>query len=117
MASDNENEECESLIEHYRQRLRELIRVDQVLDHIDFIEIGQKEQIKQKARNEGNPKAADQLISAVLKKPHDDGWFMTFVDALKHAGCECAAEYMQSNPPEPAVEAENDRSNLRFKIR
>ncbi|XP_056283178.1 interferon-induced helicase C domain-containing protein 1 [Pseudoliparis swirei] len=76
MASDNENEECESLIEHYRQRLRELIRVDQVLDHIDFIEIGQKEQIKQKARNEG---------------------------------CECAAEYMQSNPPEPAVEAENDQ--------
>ncbi|TNN84557.1 Interferon-induced helicase C domain-containing protein 1 [Liparis tanakae] len=107
MASNNDDDVYESLIENCRRRLQELIKVDQVLDHIDFIGIGQKEEIKQKVENKGNFEAADQLISAVLKKPHGVGWFGTFVNALKHAGCEYAADYMQSNPPEPEVEAEN----------
>ncbi|XP_075964139.1 interferon-induced helicase C domain-containing protein 1 [Anarhichas minor] len=108
MASDNDDINYERLIEDYRPRLRERVVVDRVLDHIQFIETAQKEQIRQKARTDGNMVATDLLISAVLKKPHAHGWFRAFVDALLHAGCESAAEYMQVNPPEPEVEADND---------
>ncbi|XP_068428814.1 interferon-induced helicase C domain-containing protein 1 [Clinocottus analis] len=108
MASDNEDVKYERLIEVYRPRLRELIVVDQVLDHMPLIETDQKEQIRQKTRTDGNCAGAEHLISAVIKKPHAPGWFRAFVDALIHAGCESAAEYMQVNPPEPEVEAEND---------
>uniref|UniRef100_A0A8C2WT53 RNA helicase n=1 Tax=Cyclopterus lumpus TaxID=8103 RepID=A0A8C2WT53_CYCLU len=109
MASDNDNDVKEHLIECYRQRLRQLIKVDQVLDHIHFIEPGQKEQIRQKARTDGDSAATDQLISAVIAKPHVDGWFTAFVDALINGGCEFAAEYMKVIPPEPEVEAEHDQ--------
>lgn len=107
MASDNDDV-YERLIEDYRGRLRERIVVDPVLDHILFIDKDQKDQIRQKARTESNLAAADHLITAVLKKPRDPGWFRAFVDALEQSGCESAAEYMQMNPPRPEVEAEND---------
>lgn len=98
----------ERLIEDFRPRLRELILVQQVLDHLNFIEQDQKERIRQKETNDGNLAAADILITAVTKKPHVDGWFQAFVDALEHSGCGYAADYVQDNVPEPAVEAEND---------
>uniref|UniRef100_A0A8C9ZKY8 RNA helicase n=1 Tax=Sander lucioperca TaxID=283035 RepID=A0A8C9ZKY8_SANLU len=107
MASDDDDVN-ERLIEVYWQRLRELIVVDRVLDHLEFIEYDQKEQIRQKARTDGDIAATNLLISAVIKKPHTLGWFTAFVDALKHSGCYAAAEYMQVNPPRPEVEAEND---------
>ncbi|XP_078117936.1 interferon-induced helicase C domain-containing protein 1 isoform X1 [Sander vitreus] len=107
MASDDDDVN-ERLIEVYWQRLRELIVVDRVLDHLEFIEYDQKEQIRQKARTDGDIAATNLLISAVIKKPHSLGWFTAFVDALKHSGCNAAAEYMQVNPPKPEVEAEND---------
>ncbi|XP_068560089.1 interferon-induced helicase C domain-containing protein 1 [Cebidichthys violaceus] len=107
MASDNDDVN-ERLIDYYKPRLRERVVVDRVLDHIQFIEIAQKEQIRLKARSDGNIVATDDLIAAVLKKPHAPGWFRAFVDALLHAGCASAAEYIQDNPPEPEVEAEND---------
>ncbi|XP_039674378.1 interferon-induced helicase C domain-containing protein 1 isoform X2 [Perca fluviatilis] len=106
MASDDDDVNV-GLIEVYRHRLRDLIVVDPVLDHLDFIEYDQKEQIRQKARTDGNIAATNLLISAVIKKPHNLGWFTAFVDALKHSGCYSAAEYMQV-PPRPEVEAEND---------
>ena len=107
MASgDDDANEC--LIEAYRGRLRQLIVVDRVLDHIHFIEPEQKDQIRQKARTEGNFVAVDLLITSVLKKPRDLGWFRVFVDALENSGCDSAAQYMQRNPPKPEVEAEND---------
>uniref|UniRef100_A0A7N8YHN4 RNA helicase n=1 Tax=Mastacembelus armatus TaxID=205130 RepID=A0A7N8YHN4_9TELE len=99
---------CELLIEYFTPRLREYIAVERVLDHIHFIEAEQKEQIAQKLRAEGNNLAADLLISAVIKKPHTPGWFRAFVDALRHSGCEYAADYIQVKLPEPEVEAEND---------
>lgn len=107
MASDDDDVK-ERLIEDFRPRLKEHIKVEQVLDYMHSIENEQKEQIRQKARNDGNPAAADVLVSAVLKKPHSPGWFREFVDALLHSGCEYAADYMQVNPPTPEVEAEND---------
>lgn len=107
MASDKD-EELERLIEDFRPRLRELIIVEQVLDHLHFIESDQKESIRQKARTEGDQMAANVLISAVIKKPHSPGWFTAFVDALVNSGCESAADYIKDNPPKPEVEAGND---------
>uniref|UniRef100_A0A673CYW5 RNA helicase n=1 Tax=Sphaeramia orbicularis TaxID=375764 RepID=A0A673CYW5_9TELE len=107
MESDND-EIKERLIEDFRPRLKQHISVEPVLDYILFIENDQKELIRQKAKTEGDPAAANLLITAVLKKPHSPGWFKEFVDALSNAGCQLAADYMQDNLPEPEVEAEND---------
>ncbi|KAK5861215.1 hypothetical protein PBY51_022629 [Eleginops maclovinus] len=108
MASDSE-EGKERLIEDYRNRLRQLIVVDRVLDHLHIIENDQKDQIRQKARTDGDLAAADHLITAVLKRPHAKGWFQAFVDALIHSDCESAALYIQTdNTIDPAAEADND---------
>ncbi|KAM7380584.1 hypothetical protein PAMP_003871 [Pampus punctatissimus] len=97
-----------NLIDDFRPKLRNLIVVEQVLDHVQSIAPDQKDHIRQKAKAEGNIPAADLLISAVIKKPHDPGWFRAFVEALIHAGCGHAADLIQNNPPNPEVEAEND---------
>lgn len=107
MASDSD-EINKGLIEGFRPKLRKLIAVQQVLDHLHFIENDQRERIRQKEANDGNVAAADVLISAVINKSHDPGWFRAFVDALEHSGCGYAADYVQVNLPEPEVEAEND---------
>uniref|UniRef100_A0AAQ5X7M5 RNA helicase n=1 Tax=Amphiprion ocellaris TaxID=80972 RepID=A0AAQ5X7M5_AMPOC len=108
MASSESDKVQERLIEDFTPRLREYIRVEPVLRYIDFIDNEQKELIMQKARTEGNLRAADLLISAVVKEPHPPGWFTVFVAALNQAGCKHAADYMQLNLPSPEVEAEND---------
>lgn len=105
MASDDINVR---LIEDFRPRLREHIVVDQVLDYIHFLDTDQKERIRLKARNEGDIAASNELISAVIRAPHSPGWFREFVDALRHSGCEYAADYIEVILPEPEVEAEND---------
>lgn len=107
MASE-EDDVYVNLIDYCRPRLRERIVVERVLDYVLFIETEQKELIRQKARTDGNLAATDLLISAVIKKPHEPGWFRAFVNALENSGCEAAAEYIQANPPRPEVEAEND---------
>lgn len=107
MASDKD-EEWVRLIEDFRPRLKELIKVEQVLDHLVLIDSDQKEQIRQKARTEGDPMASNFLINAVIKKPHSPGWFTAFVDSLVNSGCESAADYIQDNLPKPEEEAEND---------
>uniref|UniRef100_A0A7N6C0U8 RNA helicase n=1 Tax=Anabas testudineus TaxID=64144 RepID=A0A7N6C0U8_ANATE len=107
MASDKD-EQWVRLVEDFRPRLTERIKVEQVLDHLQFIESDLKEEIRQKARTEGEPRAANVLISAVIRKPHSPGWFRAFVDALVSADCESAADYLQDNIPEPEVEADND---------
>lgn len=107
MATDSD-EIHERLIESFQPRLRNLIAVHQVLDLLDFITPDQKERIRQKNTNDGNLAAADALISAVIQRPHQAGWFRAFVDALEASGCGYAADYIQNKIPEPAVETEND---------
>ncbi|XP_073329704.1 interferon-induced helicase C domain-containing protein 1 isoform X2 [Pagrus major] len=107
MASDND-EMFERLIEGFRPQLKELIMVQQVLEHLHFIDNEQRERIMKKETNEGNQAAAELLISAVTRKPHSPGWFRAFVVALEEAGCGRAADYIQDKLPEPEVEAEND---------
>ena len=108
MASDNDDNMYESLIEGFRPRLRELIMVQQVLEHLHIIDNEQRERITKKVANEGDRAAAELLIDAVIGKPHTLGWFRAFVVALEEAGCGRAADYIQDKLPEPEVEAEND---------
>lgn len=107
MASDSDDVQ-ERLIEDFMPRLRSLIVVQQVLDFLDFIKPEQKERIRQTNTSHGNLAAADALITAVIQKPHQAGWFRAFVDALERSGCGYAADYIQNKIPEPEVEAEND---------
>nr|AOV82292.1 melanoma differentiation associated protein-5 [Lates calcarifer] len=117
MTSDTDTDETwENLIENFKPRLRELISVNRVLDYIDFMKPAQKEQIRQKARTDGDIAAADLLINVVITKPHNTGWFNVFVDALLNSGCVHAADYMQGNLPEPEVEAENDYCVLLIRL-
>lgn len=110
MASGDDDDAANvRLIEDFRPRLREQIVVEQVLDHLHFIEPERRERIGQRARSEGNHAAVDLLVSEVTRRPHPAGWFRAFVDALLNSGCEHAADYMQANPPEPEAEAENDQ--------
>ncbi|XP_010730514.3 interferon-induced helicase C domain-containing protein 1 isoform X1 [Larimichthys crocea] len=106
MASDSDELNVR-LIEDFTPRLRELVKVDQVLIYLHSIEADQKERILKKAENDGNQAAVDLLLTAVTKKPHAPGWFRAFVDALEQSGCQYAADYMQLNIPEPEVEKEN----------
>lgn len=107
MTSDSD-EFKESLIEDLRPRLCGLIAVQQVLDHLHIIGADQKERIRQKEATEGNLAAAHILLDAVTKRPREEGWFQSFVDALEQSGCGHAADYIQVKLPEPEVEAEND---------
>uniref|UniRef100_A0AAY4ETF0 RNA helicase n=1 Tax=Denticeps clupeoides TaxID=299321 RepID=A0AAY4ETF0_9TELE len=99
-----------SLMDCYRNRLREVIQVEPVLDYLDFIESDQKELILNKARNESNQLAADMLIDAVVRsEPRPAGRVRQFVDALSSAGCTYAARISDPDTlPSPAEEAEND---------
>uniref|UniRef100_A0A4W5JW87 RNA helicase n=1 Tax=Hucho hucho TaxID=62062 RepID=A0A4W5JW87_9TELE len=109
MASDKDNTANISLIEDFRPRLRKLIEVEFVLDHLNFLDNDNKDLIRTKARKESNLKAVDQLIDTIIRiRPLPNGWFREFVDALSAGGCKHAAIYVQDSPPCPALEAEND---------
>ena len=103
------DEDWESLIEDIRPRLKELMVVEPLLDHVHFIAQEEKDQILQRVRAQGDRAAADLLIDAVIRRPHSAGWFRAFVDALGESGCDYAKDIMQSELPEPEVEAENDQ--------
>lgn len=69
MASDNDELNV-CLIQDFTPRLRELVKVEQVLVYLHLIEADQKERILQKAKNDGDQAAVDLLLTAVTKKPH-----------------------------------------------
>nr|XP_006636679.1 PREDICTED: interferon-induced helicase C domain-containing protein 1 [Lepisosteus oculatus] len=94
----------------FRNRIRRLIQVEPVLDHISFIEREQKEMIIEKAKNAGNIRAADLLLDTIInRKPRPVGWYREFVNALRLGGCKHAAVYVDPDElPAPSLEAEND---------
>uniref|UniRef100_A0A8C9SEF0 RNA helicase n=1 Tax=Scleropages formosus TaxID=113540 RepID=A0A8C9SEF0_SCLFO len=97
------------LIECFRNRLRSLIQVEPVLDHLYFIGRDQKELIAATAKNEGNRRAVDLLVDAVGRSSRPAGWSRAFVDALKAGGCKHAAMYVEAEHiPSASAEAEND---------
>uniref|UniRef100_A0A673YJ70 RNA helicase n=1 Tax=Salmo trutta TaxID=8032 RepID=A0A673YJ70_SALTR len=109
MAADKDNDANICLIEDFRPRLRKLIEVEFVLDHLNFLDNDNKDLIRTKARKESNLKAVDLLIDTIIRiRPLPNGWFREFVDALSAGGCKHAATYVEDSPPCPALEAEND---------
>ncbi|KAM9344258.1 interferon-induced helicase C domain-containing protein 1 isoform 2-T2 [Pholidichthys leucotaenia] len=108
MEPDNSDEIHENLIEVLRTRLTKLIKVEQVLDRVHFIQDEQREAIRSRSRTEGESAASGSLIDAVIKKPHTPGWFTAFVDALKESGCGLAADYVQEKMPDPEEEEHHD---------
>nr|XP_061812180.1 interferon-induced helicase C domain-containing protein 1-like isoform X1 [Nerophis lumbriciformis]XP_061812181.1 interferon-induced helicase C domain-containing protein 1-like isoform X1 [Nerophis lumbriciformis] len=108
MEADASNLVKENLIDSFRPMLRGFMSVDPVLDHLPFLRAEQKESIRKKAKMCGDLSAADELISAVVQKPHTAGWFQAFVDALSGAGYQQAADLIQVGRPDSQVEADND---------
>uniref|UniRef100_A0A8C6PKS2 RNA helicase n=1 Tax=Nothobranchius furzeri TaxID=105023 RepID=A0A8C6PKS2_NOTFU len=103
----DKDEQQEELIKTFRHRLKEKISVGPVLNHLYFISHEDKERILQKLKTEGDASAANQLIDVVLKKPHPEGWFRAFVDALIHGDSKYAAMVLEGSP-KPEEEEEND---------
>ncbi|KAI1898281.1 hypothetical protein AGOR_G00070710 [Albula goreensis] len=111
MTSDSDTDETFRLLigECFRNRLRCLIQVQPVLDHIDFIEREQKDLILNKARTESNQRAVDLLIDTIVNKPVEVGWHRGFLNALEAGGCKHAAQYADTTDlPSPSLEANND---------
>lgn len=96
------------LIEIFRNRLRKLILVEPLLDRLDFIDEDVKESIRAKLNNEGNIRAADELLNFILKGPRTEGWCRQLLDGLETVGCKHAANYINNKRPTPSMEAEND---------
>ncbi|KAF6726702.1 Interferon-induced helicase C domain-containing protein 1 [Oryzias melastigma] len=101
------DEGFEHLIDSTRFKLKGKIAVEQVLPYLHFLDQECKDRIKQKSITDGDIAAADLLLSAVIERPHKQGWFWAFIDALAHGGSELAADYL-TKPPKPEEEAEND---------
>uniref|UniRef100_A0A3B3ZSA8 Helicase ATP-binding domain-containing protein n=1 Tax=Periophthalmus magnuspinnatus TaxID=409849 RepID=A0A3B3ZSA8_9GOBI len=101
----NTDEVRKRLIETFRPQLKNLIKTEQVVHRIHFLTEEQKEQI---LHQNGDLRAADRLITEVLKAQHEPGWFRVFVDALEQGGCERAAKYAEGQIPSAEQEADND---------
>ncbi|XP_024141962.1 interferon-induced helicase C domain-containing protein 1 isoform X2 [Oryzias melastigma] len=101
------DEGFEHLIDSTRFKLKGKIAVEQVLPYLHFLDQECKDRIKQKSITDGDIAAADLLLSTVIERPHKQGWFWAFIDALAHGGSELAADYL-TKPPKPEEEAEND---------
>lgn len=113
MSNEKENvslteQENIGLIEIFRNRLRRLILVEPLLDQLHFIQEDVKESIRAKVKNDGNIRAADELLNFILKSPRTEGWCRELLHGLENAGCKHAANYINNKPPTPSVEAEND---------
>ncbi|XP_064183477.1 interferon-induced helicase C domain-containing protein 1 [Anguilla rostrata] len=110
MTSDTDTDATlRHLVDCFRNRLKSLIQVEPVLDHIYFIERDQKDLILNKAKTETNQRAADLLIDIVINNPHPAGWCREFLNALEAGGCKHAAQYVDTEDlPSPSLEAQND---------
>ncbi|XP_030637660.1 interferon-induced helicase C domain-containing protein 1-like [Chanos chanos] len=93
----------------FRNKLRNLIQVEPVLDYIHFIERDKKDVILNKAKSESNHRAVDMLIDTIIAMPRRAGWFREFLNALMMAGCKYAARIVDSDEnSSPDMDAEND---------
>ncbi|KAJ8385457.1 hypothetical protein AAFF_G00189090 [Aldrovandia affinis] len=111
MTSDSDTDETFLWLigDCFRNRLKCLIQVQPVLDHMYFIEREQKDLILKKAQNESNQRAVDLLIDTIINKPRPVGWSREFLNALEAGGSKHAAQYVDTaDLPSPSLEAKND---------
>ncbi|KAI5107256.1 interferon-induced helicase C domain-containing protein 1 [Silurus meridionalis] len=103
-----DDSQAKKTIDCFRNRLKQLIRVEPVLDVLHFFNNEQKDLIKAKLKNEGEIQAANLLLQEIISKVYPEGWFRELLTALETVGCKQAANYMGNSPPSPSLEAEND---------
>ncbi|XP_007494333.2 interferon-induced helicase C domain-containing protein 1 [Monodelphis domestica] len=96
-----------NLIQCFRPRLKQYIRVEPVLDYLTFLDREKKEHIRQTAATQGNAVAAEFLLSTLEKGTWGPGWTQEFLTGLNHGGCTLAARYMNpdlADLPSPSLE-------------
>ncbi|KAM9380236.1 interferon-induced helicase C domain-containing protein 1 [Phaethornis superciliosus] len=109
-------EECRDerflyMISCFRPRIKQVIRVQPVLDRLPCLSEEEREKVRSAALQRGEVEGAEELLRAVERGPRGCGWFQEFLQALEHGGCSLAASYV--NPslsllPSPAQEADHD---------
>jgi len=106
--SIDQDAETRHILDCFRDRLKQIIQVEPLLDQLHFLGQDRKDKIRAKLRADGDISAAALLIDEILQTQHDKGWPRELVTALETAGCTHAVNYVRNSPPEPTEEAEND---------
>ncbi|XP_006004403.1 interferon-induced helicase C domain-containing protein 1 isoform X2 [Latimeria chalumnae] len=95
----------------FRNRFKQVIQVEPVLDFLSFIEGGEKAKIRTTARTAGNKEAVELLLQRLERGHRPPGWIQEFVVALKEGGSSHAAAYLNlglADMPTPSFEAKQD---------
>ncbi|XP_014809616.1 PREDICTED: interferon-induced helicase C domain-containing protein 1-like [Calidris pugnax] len=111
MAEECRDERFLYMISCFRPRLKQVIRVQPVLDLLPSLSAEEREKVRAAAERRGEVEGAEELLRAVERGPRGCGWFHEFLQALENGGCSLAACYL--NPslsllPSPAEEADHD---------
>ncbi|NWY58768.1 IFIH1 protein, partial [Chionis minor] len=111
MAAGSRDERFLYLISCFRPRLKQVIRVQPVLDLLPSLSVEERERVRAAALQRGEVEGAEELLRAVERGPRGCGWFHEFLQALEGGGCSLAACYVNpslSQLPSPAEEADHD---------
>ncbi|XP_051842220.1 interferon-induced helicase C domain-containing protein 1 [Antechinus flavipes] len=101
-----------NLIQCFRPRLKQYIRVESVLDYLTFLGRAEREEIQSTAVTKGNMTAAELLLRTLEKGAWGPGWTREFLIGLMNGGCTLAARYMNpdlADLPSPSLEASYDQ--------
>ncbi|XP_071603631.1 interferon-induced helicase C domain-containing protein 1 isoform X2 [Heliangelus exortis] len=110
-AEERQDERFLYMISCFRPRIKQVIRVQPVLDRLPSLSAEEREKVRAAALQRGEVEGAEELLRAVERGPRGCGWFHEFLQALEYGGCSLAASYV--NPslgqlPSPAQEADHD---------
>lgn len=109
MGEESRDERFLYMISCFRPRLKQVIRVEPVLDRLPSLSAEDREKVRAAARQRGEVEGAEELLRAVERGPRGCGWFHEFLQALEYSGCNLAACYVNpSQLPSPAEEADHD---------
>ncbi|KAM6332795.1 LOW QUALITY PROTEIN: interferon-induced helicase C domain-containing protein 1 [Podargus strigoides] len=110
MAELSRDERFRYRISCFRPRLKQVIRVQPVLDLLPSLSAAEREKVRAAALQRGEVEGAEELLRIVERGPRGCGWFHEFLQALEHGGCSLAACYMNSlsQLPSPAQRADHD---------
>ncbi|NXJ81973.1 IFIH1 protein, partial [Trogon melanurus] len=111
MAEECREERFLYMISCFRPRLKQVIRVQPVLDRLPSLSAEEREKVRAAAVQRGEVAGAEELLRAVERGPRGCGRFHEFLQALEFGGCELAACYVNpglSQLPSPAEEADHD---------
>ncbi|XP_062354122.1 interferon-induced helicase C domain-containing protein 1 [Cinclus cinclus] len=111
MAEGTRDERFLYMISCFRERLKQFIQVQPVLDRMPSLSAEDRDRVRAAALQRGAAAGAEELLRAVERGPRGCGWVREFLQALEHGGCSLAACYANpslSQLPSPAEEAEHD---------